>query len=93
MKQYRGILIAFGAVSVLGAGAIAFFTKHYIIAGAVLGVALLWLGIVTLLLHRIAKKQQEKMDRVFRENDSAVASLVNNVSIPSAIVDLLAIIK
>ena len=40
MKQYRGILIAFGAVSVLGAGAIAFFTKHYIIAGAVLGVAL-----------------------------------------------------
>ena len=88
MKQYRGILIAFGAVSVLGAGAIAFFTKHYIIAGAVLGVALLWLGIVTLLLHRIAKKQQEKMDRVFRENDSAVASLVNNVSIPSAIVDL-----
>ena len=88
MKQYRGILIAFGAVSVLGAGAIAFFTKRYILAGAVLGAALLWLGIMALLLSRIARKQQERMDRVFRENDSAVASLVNNVSIPSAIVDL-----
>lgn len=88
MKQYSGILIAFGVIVALGAGAIAFFTKQYIIALAVLGAGLLWLGIMALLLRRIAKNQQAKMDRVFRENDSAVASLTNNISIPSAIVDL-----
>ena len=88
MKQYRGILIAFGAIAVLGAGAIAFFTGQYVIAASTLGAALVWLGIMALLLHRIAKKQQARMDRVFRENDSAVASLASNISIPSAIVDL-----
>lgn len=88
MKQYRGILIAFGAIAVLGAGAIAFFTGQYVIAASTLGAALVWLGIMALLLHRIANKQQARMDRVFRENDSVVASLASNVSIPSVIVDL-----
>ena len=88
MKQYRGILIAFGAIAVLGAGAIAFFTGQYVIAASTLGAALVWLGIMALLLHRIAKKQQARMDRVFRENDSVVASLASNISIPSVIVDL-----
>ncbi len=88
MKQYRGILIAFGAIAVLGAGAIAFFTGQYVIAASTLGAALVWLGIMALLLHRIANKQQARMDRVFRENDSVVASLASNISIPSVIVDL-----
>ena len=73
MKQYGGILIAFGAIVALGAGAVALFTKQYYIALAVLGTGLLWLGIMALLLYRISKKQQAKMDRVFRENDSAVS--------------------
>ncbi len=88
MKQYRGILIAHAAIALLGAGAIALFTRQYVVAAAVLGVCLLWLGTMALLLHRISQKQQAKMDRVFRENDSAVSSIANNISIPCAIVDL-----
>ena len=88
MKHYSGILITQGAIAVLIAAAIEIFTKQYIVALAVLGAGLLWLLIMALLLHRIAKKQQAQMDRVFRENDSAVASLASNISIPSAIVDL-----
>ena len=88
MKQYSGILIAQGAIAVLIAGAVAVFTKQYVVALAILGAGLLWLLITALLLHRIAKKQQARMDRVFRENDSAVASLASNISIPSAVVDL-----
>ena len=82
MKQYGGILIAYAAIAALGAGAIALFTKQYSIALAVLGAGLLWLGVMAVLLHRISKKQQAKMDRVFRENDSAVSVLAGNISIP-----------
>ncbi len=88
MKQYGGILIAYASIVALGAGAIALFTKQYSIALAVLGAGLLWLGIMALLLCRIARKQQARMDRVFRENDSAVSSLAGNISIPCAIMDL-----
>ena len=88
MKQYSGILIAFGSILAIGAGAIALFTKHYVIALLVFGVGLVWLGIMAYLLYRIAKKQQAKMDRVFRENDGAVVSLAQNISIPCAILDL-----
>ena len=87
MKQYSGILIAFGAVLAVGAGAIAAFSKQYWIALGVLGAGLVFLGVMALLLSGIAKRQQERMDRVFRENDSAVASLVQNISIPCAIVE------
>ncbi len=88
MKQYSGILITFGAVVALGAGAIALFAKQYIVALAVLTVGLALLGVVALLLWRISKKQQARMDRVFRENDSAVVSLAGNISIPCAIMEL-----
>ncbi len=88
MKQYRWILIVSAAIAVLGAGAVALFAKHYILALALLGVSGIWIGIAALLLYGIAKKQQEKMDRVFRENDGAVVSLANNVSVPCAILDL-----
>lgn len=88
MKQYSGILIAFGTVLALGAGAIALFAKQYVVALVVFAVGLAWLGVMAGLLYRIAKKQQARMDRVFRENDGAVVSLAQNVSIPCAIVDL-----
>ena len=88
MKQYSGILIAFGALLAVGSGAIALITKHYYTALAVLGVGLLWLGVMALILNGIAKKHQARMDRVFRENDGAVVSLAQNISIPCAILDL-----
>ena len=88
MKQYSGILIAFGVLVALGAGAIALFTKQYWIALGVLTVGLIFLVTAALILRRIAKKQQALMDSVFRENDSAVFSLVQNISIPCAILDL-----
>ena len=88
MKQYSGILIAFGSILALGAGAIALFTKHYLTALMVFAVGVVWLGVMTLLLYRIAKLQQARMDRVFRENDAAVVSLASNISIPCAILDL-----
>lgn len=88
MKQYRLILIISAVILALGAGAIALFGKNYILALILFGMGAVWLGIVTLLLHTIGKKQQEKMDRVFRENDSAVVSIASNVSVPCAIVDL-----
>jgi len=88
MKQYRGILIVSGVLVVLGAMAMASFGRQLIYGLIILGAGALWIGIMALLLHGIAKKQQARMDRVFRENDSAVASLASNISIPSAIVDL-----
>ncbi len=88
MKQYSGVLIVYGAVLAVGAGAIALFGRQYVIALAVLGVGLILMGVIALLLNRIAKRQQARMDLVFRENESAVASLVQNVSIPCAIIDL-----
>lgn len=87
MKQYSGILIAFGTILALGAGAIALFAKQYVVALAVLAVGVVWLGLMALLLYRISKIQQARMDRVFRENDSAVVALAGNISIPCAIVD------
>ncbi len=87
MKQYSGILIAFGTILALGAGAIALFAKQYAVALAVLAVGVVWLGLMALLLYRISKIQQARMDRVFRENDSAVVALAGNISIPCAIVD------
>lgn len=88
MKQYSGILIAYGILLAVGAGTIALFTDRYWIALAVLGVGLVWMGVMALMLNAIAKKQQARMDSVFRENESAVASLVQNISIPCAILDL-----
>ena len=88
MKQYSGILIAFGALTAVGAGVVAVLTKQYWIALGILGTGLVFLAVMILLLRGIAAKQQARMDMVFRENDSAVSSLVQNISIPCAIIDL-----
>ena len=88
MKQYSGVLIVYGAFLAVGAGVIALLTKQYIIALGVLGAGLILMGVLALMLNGIQKRQQARMDSVFRENDSAVASLVQNISIPCAILDL-----
>ena len=88
MKQYSGVLIVYGAFLAVGAGVIALLTKQYIIALSVLGAGLILMGVLALMLNGIQKRQQARMDSVFRENDSAVASLVQNISIPCAILDL-----
>lgn len=88
MKQYTGILIAFGAVTVLGAGAVVLLTRQYWIALGVLATGLIFLLVMALILRGVAARQQAQMDSVFRENDSAVSSLVQNISIPCAILDL-----
>ena len=88
MKQYNGLLIGFGSAVALGAGAVAVFTDQYRIALGILIAGLVLLGIMCLVLHGIAKKQQATMDRVFRENDTAVGVMAYNISIPSAICDL-----
>ena len=84
MKQYSGVLIVYGAFLAVGAGVIALLTKQYIIALGVLGAGLILMGVLALMLNGIQKRQQARMDSVFRENDSAVASLVQNISIPCA---------
>lgn len=88
MKQYSGIIIAFGSIVLVGAAVTALVAEQYIIALSILGAGLLWLGIMTLLLRSIAKKQQARMDRVFRENDGAVVSLATGISVPFAVMDL-----
>ncbi|MBR0508043.1 MAG: DHH family phosphoesterase [Clostridia bacterium] len=88
MKQYNGLLIGFGSAVALGAGAIALFSHQYKIALGVLIAGLVLLGVACLILRGISKKQQAKMDRVFRENDTAVGTMAQTISIPSAIVDL-----
>ena len=87
MKQYNGLLIGFGTAVALGAGAVALFTKQYYIALGILAAGLVLLGIACLVLRSIAKKQQARMDRVFRENDTAVGNLAYTISIPSALCD------
>ncbi len=88
MKQYNGLLIGFGSAVAIGAGAVALFAKQYSIALGILIAGLVLLGIAWLVLRGIAKKQQAKMDRVFRENDTAVGNLAYTISIPSALCDL-----
>jgi len=87
MKQYNGLLIGFGTAVALGAGAVALFEHQYRIALSILIAGLILLGAMWLILRNIAKKQQAKMDRVFRENDTAVGALAYTISIPSAILD------
>ena len=72
MKQYRGLLIFTGIFLVICAAAFIPF-KLYWYALAALAAGILLFIILFIWLSVTAKKQQEVMDRVFRENDSAVA--------------------
>ena len=86
MKQYQGYLIFLGVFLAVAAAVFIPFGQYWYALGVLLGglvlfaVSLIWLSL-------IAQKQQERMDRVFRENDSAVALLVNEVTVPALLFD------
>lgn len=82
MKQYQGLLIFVGVFVVVAAAA--FIPFHlYWFALAVLVAGILLFAVLLLWLITISNRQEELMDRVFRENDSAVSLLINEVTVPA----------
>lgn len=86
MKQYQGLLIFLGAFVAAAAIALLPF-RLYWYALTVLLAGLLLFAIVFLWLYSIDNRQQKKIDRIFRENDSMVAELVNEVTVPALLFD------
>ncbi len=86
MKQYQGLLIFVGVFTVVAAAAFIPFHLYWFALAALIAGILLF-AVLFLWLTMISNRQQEKMDRVFRENDSAVALLVNEVTIPALLFD------
>ena len=86
MKRYRGVLI-FLAIALLAlAGAVWYYNRMlgYLCLGAAGFVTL----IVFLLLIGVARKQQQLMDTVFADNDTAASELIRKVNIPVLLMDL-----
>ncbi len=86
MKRYRGVLI-FLAVALLAlAGAVWYYNQMlgYLCLGAAAFVTL----IVFLLLIGVSKRQQQLMDTVFADNDTAASELIRKVDIPVLLMDL-----
>ncbi len=86
MKRYRGVLI-FLAVALLAlAGAVWYYNQMlgYLCLGAAAFVTL----IVCLLLVGVARRQQQLMDTVFADNDTAASELIRKVNIPVLLMDL-----
>ena len=86
MKRYRGVLI-FLAIALLAlAGAVWYYNRMlgYLCLGAAGFVTL----IVFLLLIGVARKQQQLMDTVFADNDTAASELIRKVDIPVRLMDL-----
>ena len=86
MKRYRGVLI-FLAIALLAlAGAVWYYNRMlgYLCLGAAGFVTL----IVFLLLIGVARKQQQLMDTVFADNDTAASELIRKVGIPVLLMDL-----
>ena len=86
MKRYRGVLI-FLAIALLAlAGAVWYYNRMlgYLCLGAAGFVTL----IVFLLLIGVARKQQQLMDTVFADNDTAASELIRKVDIPVLLMDL-----
>lgn len=86
MKRYQGLLIFLGAF-VLGAAAAFLPLRMYWFALTALVAGILLFAVTFLWLMQISNKEQRLMDRVFRENDSAVALLVNEVTVPALLFD------
>lgn len=86
MKIYRGLLIFsvayFAAVALLGV-----LFQQYYAALLILALGLILTAVMMLWLRSIHSKQDRLMNRVFRENDGAVSDLIENISIPSLILD------
>ena len=86
MKRYRGVLI-FLAIALLAlAGAVWYYNRMlgYLCLGAAGFVTL----IVFLLLIGVARKQQQLMDTVFADNDTAASELIRKVNIPVLLMEL-----
>ena len=86
MKRYRGVLI-FLAIALLAlAGAVWYYNRMlgYLCLGAAGFVTL----IVFLLLIGVARKQQQLMDTVFADNNTAASELIRKVDIPVLLMDL-----
>ena len=86
MKRYRGVLI-FLAVALLAlAGAVWYYNQMlgYLCLGAAAFVTL----IVFLLLIGVSKRQQQLMDTVFADNDTAASELIRKVDIPVLLMDI-----
>lgn len=82
MKQYKGLLIFIAAFAVVCAVAI-LPTKQYLLALIALFAGIALFLTTMLWLMKIADTQEKQMDRVFRENDSVVSLLVNEVTVPA----------
>lgn len=86
MKRYRGVLI-FLAIALLAlAGAVWYYNR--MLGYLCLGAAALVTLIVFLLLIGVARKQQQLMDTVFADNDTAASELIRKVDIPVLLMDL-----
>ena len=86
MKRYRGILI-FLPVALLALTGTVWYYDH-MLGYLCLGAALLITLIVLLLLIGVSRRQQQLMDSVFADNDSAASDLIRRVDIPVLLLDL-----
>ncbi len=86
MKEYQGLLIFVGVFMTVVAAAFIPFGMYWFALSALLAGILLFASIF-IWLRVISDRQQKRMDRVFRENDSAVALLVNEVTVPALLFD------
>lgn len=86
MKQYRGPLI-FAAAWMTACAAVCTLLRYYALAMGLLFFGLVLIGVLAFWFNTIAKKQEKRMNRVFRENDKGVSMLVENISIPAILLD------
>ncbi len=86
MKEYQGLLIFVGVFMTVVAAAFIPFGMYWFALSALLAGILLFASIF-IWLRVISDRQQKRMDRVFRENDSAVALLMNEVTVPALLFD------
>lgn len=85
MKAYKGILIVSAiAWAIITAGFIYLNTLYGAIAG---GIGLVSLLVTLFFLISHSHKQQALMDQVFAKNRSAAYDIINDISVPSLLVD------
>ena len=86
MKRYRGVLIFLGLALLALSGAVYYYDHMlgYLCLAAAAFVTL----IVLLLLVGVAKRQQQLMDSVFADNNTASSELIRRVNIPALLLDL-----
>lgn len=86
MKQYQGLLIFSGVFLTAVAAAFIPFGMYWFALGVLIAGIILF-AVLFLWLMSINTRQQERMDRVFRENDSCVSLLISEVTVPALLFD------